>query len=223
MPYSNKQFQFRTNPGATFSILRYPSYQIQFSLELKVPQYCIIQIHLNPDTSWEYSGKLDKVHPNLSLSTLLHCIKRALQHNGYHFRPNCLQGFILRTLTQFQKCILEQSQLAFLDTFIRSQSFKDSFAHMFRNLSTLPDILNLALAICSHDVALPFLGNLLHVLLHSIALLLGVIIALFSQLYLTNVIGHNITVSCKVVPCYSGTLSFCTSSFLHLLALCFFL
>ena len=58
-------------------------------------------------------------------------------------------------------------------------------------LKTLLDILNLALEI-SHDVALLLRGDLLHVLLHIIALLLGVIIALVPKLNLTLIAGHGL-------------------------------
>ena len=48
---------------------------------------------------------------------------------------------------------------------------------LFRNLSTLLDIFNLALVI-SPDVALLLMGDLLHRLLHALVLLFGVILAL---------------------------------------------
>ena len=65
-------------------------------------------------------------------------------------------------------------------------------------LKTLLDILNLALEI-SHDVALLLRGDLLHVLLHIIALLLGVIIALVPKLNLTDWASCTMPQSCSWV------------------------
>ena len=69
-----------------------------------------------------------------------------------------------------------------LSSLSRSRSFRDSIEHCShclhcRTFLTLHQI--------SHDVALLLLGHLLRVLLHTIALLLGVIIALVPQLNLT--------------------------------------
>ena len=81
--------------------------------------------------------------------------------------------------------------LTFFDTLSGAHSFRDSIAHLFRNLSTLPDILNFELVIIP-DVTLLLMGDLLQGLLHAIALLLGVIRALVNQHNLTQVAVHNL-------------------------------
>ncbi len=67
--------------------------------------------------------------------------------------------------------------MAFSDTLSKADSFRDSIAHLFRTLVTLPDFLNLALTI-SYYVPLLLLGDLLHGFLDTYALLHGFIIAL---------------------------------------------
>ncbi len=66
-----------------------------------------------------------------------------------------------------------------MDTIADKIVYQVAFSNLllFRNLSTLLDISNLALVI-STDVALLLMDDLLHRRLHAIALLLGVIIAL---------------------------------------------
>ena len=84
--------------------------------------------------------------------------------------------------------------MAFFDTLSRADSFRDSIAHLFRTLATLPDILNLVLLMISYYVALLLLGDLLHGFLHTYAHLLGFIIVLVTQLSLTLVAGHSLQV-----------------------------
>ena len=62
---------------------------------------------------------------------------------------------------------------------------------LVQDLSTLPDILNIALVI-SLDVTLLLMGDLLQGLLHAIALLLGIIRALVNQHNLTQVAVHGL-------------------------------